>query len=266
MKASEFFWRRDARRNRVRVTPIGWMSLVLIVVLVLAAGWSVFRPKPVVVAEEEPTPTPAPPTPTPTPIVHEACPSDPAMWRTEPYTLPNGKVLYRLDPSCAMGLVEEAYGELMEYMEARSDRWTKADAKQVYWWDGYVSPLTGENYPATDLDMSWEVNPDIHCWETVYHDPAGLRYVYYTAAPDDPGRVVLYVISPPYETRRYNCDTGETGMERGVDEYQGFYATLIYDRESQEWKMGLAAEEFTTLPSDADVDGSIALIRQLQGR
>ena len=120
--------------------------------------------------------------------------------------------------------------------------------------------------PAKRPRYDWEANPNIHCWDTTYHDPAGLHHVYYTAAPDDPERVVLYIISPPYETRRYNCDTGEIGMERAVDEYQGFYATLIYDREAGAWKLGRAAEEFNTLPSDADVDGSISLIRQLQGR
>ena len=243
-------------------------------VILLVACSSASSPPPTVVPSPtpeispaaSPSPTSAPPTPTPTPIVHEACPSDPAMWRTEPYTLPNGKVLYKLDPPCAMGLVEEAYGELMEYMEARSDRWTKEDEARVYWWDGYTSPLTGKTYPPSDLDMTWEANLNIHCWDTTYHDPAGLRHVYYTAAPDDPERVVLYVIVPPYETRRYNCDTGETGTEQAVEEYQAFYATLIYDREARVWKFGMAAEEFNTLPSDADVDGSISLIRQLQGR
>ncbi len=266
MKASEFFWRRDARRNRVRVTAIGWISLVLVVIVLLAAGWAALRPRPVVVAEEEPTPTSAPPTPTPTPIVHEACPSDPAMWRTEPYTLPNGKVLYKLDPPCAMGLVEEAYGELMEYMEARSDRWTKEDEARVRWYGPLVSPLTGKAYPPRDLDMTWEAYPDTHCREPVSptedHRP---RFVFYTADPEDPGLVVVYVIQPPYEIRLYNCETGETGEVISSEAYQGYYVTLVFDEEAGAWKIGLA-EEIVSLPADADVDGSISLIRQLQGR
>ena len=214
-----------------------------------------------------PSEVPSTPIPSPTLTVTPApnCPADPDQWTPVPYTGPEGKTLYALDPSCAMGLVEEAYGELQEYRSEHSSRWTKADEVRVYWWDGYTSPLTGENYPAADPEMTWEANPH-HCWEVTYRDPAGLRYVYYTAAPDDPGRVVLYVIIPPYEGSWYDCETGEVGKEQAVEGYQAFYATLIYDREARAWKLGRAGEEFATLPADANVDGSISLIRQLQGR
>ncbi len=234
-----------------------------------------FPPSPTSAPTLTPSPTPVPPTAT-VPVVTETpspppsstpralgadCPSDPAQWRAVSYKLPTGKELYKLDPPCAMGLVEEAFRQLQDYAAERADRWTKEDEAHYFYYGAYTSPLTGKRYPAADLDETWGLTR-YHCKR--FERQERERAVYYTTDPDDPRRVVLYVIYPPYRAVHYDCETGEEGEEYGADGYAGVYLTLIYDGGT--WKVGLSAEEYIELPPNVDPDATILTLLQLQGR
>ncbi len=262
MKPSRYFIRYDERRRRVNLTPVGWMALVIFVALAGAVLWRLVLnpPAPRAVAVTEAAVVFRPTSPPPTPIVHEGCPSDPAQWRAVSYKLPTGKELYKLDPPCAMGLVEEAFRDLQVYGLENASRWTKAHEAHYYYYGAYTSPLTGKRYPAADLDETWETTP-YHCWKVARDEVE--KAVYYTTDPGDPRRVVLYVIYPPYEITMYDCETGETGEVINSAGYRGAYITMIYDGG---WKMGLRAEEMVELPPDVDPDATIQTLLQIQGR
>ena len=284
MRVRDIFIKHDERRERWRVQPMGWVAAALVAILIASVTSGVWASlagpqlrvtptaRPAVQATAAPAVSASPtPRPTATSIVHETCPSDPALWTLVPYTLPGSdKTLYAVDPPCVMEQAEQAFLEYLAYRREHGRNWTVQDDERFFSPAGFTAPLSGDVVRETPgLTV-------IFCSEVVNPDGTPVEYdayvVFYTIAISEEGQVVadvLYVSRPlgPFIRRSYDCETGELTGEVHNDGTETFvlYQPMLY--EDARWRLGERYDVYHYVPSDQiDPQAMIGVILNAQGR
>jgi hypothetical protein len=279
VKASEVFVKRDVRRRTTVIQPMGWVALALVLILAATIGAACWQQcsGPGIGPTSTPTtpPTPSPtsdvPTPSYTPIVHEECPSNPALWTLVPYTSTvSTRTLYMIDPPCVMEAAEQSY---RDYYAARADHgryWTLEDDYHYYYWGGAIEgPVSGEVlYPPETFD--W----DPVCAEVVHVDGSPLtgddyRVAFFTASVEKLV-VDLVVLDGGYRVvvREYDCETGELVDEREAGEGGALtFKPMVYNVDVGRWQLAFGYDSRLEL-TDEEVaaDATVGEVLAAQGR
>lgn len=283
MKAQDIFVKRDERRERWRVQPMGWVAAALAVILTVSLSFCACRglsgpqlritptPRqmdtPTIIVADSGTATPRP---TATAIVHETCPSDPALWTLVPYQVPGGEtVLYAVDPPCVMAQVEQAFADCTDLQATKGKNWSEVDEHQCYSPSGFTTLVGGEEVVAL-APPAWPVSG--RCLENVKADgtpvtAADLHVVFYTISQDKRVADVLVVNDLHPTVRVYDCETRELIQEFAGDETRTAVVTYPLLYEGGHWRLGQRHNAAEQVPADqVDAEAMVGLVRQAQGR
>jgi hypothetical protein len=283
MKAQDIFVRRDERRERWRVQPMGWVAVALAVILTVSLSFCACRslsgphirvtptPRqgdtPTAAAAESGTATPRP---TATAIVHESCPSDPALWTLIEYRLPgNETVLYAVAPPCVMAQVEQAFADCTDLQATRGKDWSEADERRCYSPAGFTTLVGGEEV-APLAPPAWPVSG--RCLENAKADGTpvtadDLHVVFYTISQDRRVADVLVVNDAHPSVRVYDCETQELIQEFAGDETQTAVVSYPLLYEGGRWRLGQRHDVAEMVPADqVDAGAMVGVVRQAQGR
>jgi hypothetical protein len=279
MSIRDIFVKHDERRGQWRVQPLGWVAAVLAALFIASLTSGACRllggPQLRVTPTIQPTAAPAEPgsptaRPMATAIVHETCPSDPALWTLVPYQLPgNETVLYAVDPPCVMTQVEQVFADCTDLQATRGKDWSEADERQCYSPSGFTT-LVGAEEIAPLAPPAWPVSG--RCLENVKADgtpvtSADLHVVFYTISQDRRVADVLVVNDLHPTVRLYDCGTRELLQELPGDETQTAVVTYPLLYEEGRWRMGQRHDAADLLPADqVDAEAMVGAIRQAQGR
>jgi len=279
MQVRDIFIKHDARRERWRVQPMGWLATALAAILIASLTSGVWRM--LAGPQLQVTPTVQPTTvrverddtglrPTATSVVR-GCPKDPALWTLVPYDLPgagNTGPLYAIDPPCVVEQVERAFARCTDLKAERGRHWLDVDEEQCYSTAGFTTLLGGEPVPA--LAPGWSAYG--RCVETEKEDgqpvtSADLHFVFYTISEDKRVADVLVVNDVHPDVRTYDCETGELIKEMPGDPTHTavVYYPLLY--EDGRWRLGYRHDVGDLVLSDGmESTGMVSLVRNAQGR
>jgi len=280
MDVRDIFIRYDARRERWRVQPMGWVAAALVAILVasLTSGaWrSLTGPRLRVTPTARPTaatagPTSPAPRATATPIVHGGCPADPALWTLMPYHQPGAEdtVLYAVDPPCVMEQAERAFAEYVDARAARGRVWTAEDDVRYFSSATFTAIVSGDEI-GPPPPGTWQTV----CAEAVKEDGTPVdagdyHVVFYTIAEDRQVANLLVVAGGfPSVTRLYDCATGELTGEKRVDGTEALVTMqpMVYGADGA-WRLGWRYDVSQSMPSDqVDPAVTIAVLLDAQGR
>jgi hypothetical protein len=283
MSIRDIFIKHDERRGQWRVRPLGWVVAVLAALFIASLTSGAFRflggpqlrvtPTP----KQMDTPTTAvadsgtaTPRPMATAIVHESCPSDPALWTLVEYRLPgNETVLYAVDPPCVMAQIEQAFADCTDLQASRGRDWSEADERQCYSPSGFTTLVGGEEV-APLAPPAWPVSG--RCLENVKADgtpvtAADLHIVFYTISQDRRVADVLVVNDVHPAVRVYDCETRELLQEFPADETQTAVVSYPLLHEDGRWRLGQRHDVAEMIPADqVDAEAMVGVVRQAQGR
>lgn len=282
----EVFLKKDQKSGRWRVQPMGWVAVGLVVVLSAAGGCACWReatgPELQITPTVEPSPTPEPtkgptatpgptdtPRPTATSIVHEACPSNPAMWDLVEYELIGvGKKYTMVKQVCVMEAVEEGFRAYVD-RSAEDRLWTEEDGRLYQSWRGYTTALSGEEIPPVQLSANWwrDCRRGYVLPEDRPMTSADMHLAFVSISDEDPTVASLLVVNTNHlRTRVYDCETGEvtevTETEPGTT--MVMYTPMLY--EDGRWKVAASGiDSFARLEGEGPLD-TVTVFLQSQGR
>jgi hypothetical protein len=279
MSIRDIFVKHDERRGQWRVRPLGWVAAVLVALFIASLTSGAYNllggPQLRVTPTVQPTAAPtkaddATARPTATAIVHESCPSDPALWTLVEYRLPgNETVLYAVDPPCVMAQIEQSFADCTDLQASRGRDWSEADERQCYSPSGFTTLVGGEEV-APLAPPAWPVSG--RCLENVKADgtpvtAADLHIVFYTISQDRRVADVLVVNDVHPAVRVYDCETRELLQEFPADETQTAVVSYPLLYEDGRWRLGQRHDVAEMIPADqVDAEAMVGVVRQAQGR
>jgi hypothetical protein len=283
MSVRDIFIKHDERRERWRVQPLGWVVAALALFLAVSLGFCAcqgasgpqLRVTPAPKQMDTPTTAVADsgtstPRPAATAIVHQACPSDPALWTLVPYQLPGGEtLLYAVDPPCVMAQVEQAFADCTDLQATRGRDWSEADEQRCYSPSGFTTLVGGEEV-APLAPPAWPVSG--RCLESVKADgtpvtAADLHFTFYTISQDKRVADVLVVNDLHPTVRLYDCETRELVQEFPGDEAQTAVVTYPLLYEDGRWRLGQRHDDADAVPAgEIDAGAMVDAVLQAQGR